>query len=134
MRLTELARSFSPTVWLFGALAAVVFLLAAWWVVIGGPAHDRKAAAVARADAAFARTRADAAADAAVINDQAHETAAQYEALTKETADAIQAAKGADQLLSPDLNRAARERLCQRAGLRGTPGCVQLLGPAKPAG
>lgn len=132
MKLTELARTFSPTTWLLGLAASVALMLAAWWVVIGGPAHDRKAAAEARASAEYAAGRADAAADAAAIADQAHSAATASETLTRKNADEIHAAPGADQRLDPALNDAGRRGMCRRPSYRATAECVQLLGPAKP--
>lgn len=98
MKLSEVYCTFSPTVWILGAVAAVLFAVSAWWIVIGGPAHDRKAAAEARVDAAYSAGRTDAAADAAAIVDLAHSAAAASEDLTRKNADEIHAAPGADRL------------------------------------
>lgn len=99
---------------LIGLAAIIVFAGAVH--VAGGPA--RRAAAVAKADAHVADTRAGTAAGATRILDQAHAAAAASQDLTRETADVIDATPGADQPLDPRLNRAGRERLRLREAYR----------------
>jgi type VI protein secretion system component VasK len=128
-KLSEVARALSPTAWLISAAALALILLTLWWLVIGGPAHDRRAAVKANAQATYARSRTDAAADAAGVVDQVHAAALQSADLTRKNADDIHAAPGADQRLDPALNDAGRRGMCQRPSYRRTAECVQLLGP-----
>ena len=129
MNLFEVARRFSPTTWVLGAVAALSFLLVTWWLVIGGPVHDRKAAAAAKASAAYAASRSGSAADASNIADQIRAATAASEDLTRKNADEIRAAPGADVRLNPALNDAGRRGMCRRPSYRRTAECVQLLGP-----
>lgn len=126
-------RTLAPWAWV--AVAAVVLalvLLAAWFVTEPGRARQRAAEAEVSAKLSDARTRS--AGEAIAIQDAASDAAARSEQLSRETADAIRNAPGADQRLDPDLNRAARQRLCLRAAYRERPECVQLARGAEPAG
>jgi len=114
------------------AVALAVVLLAAWWLLSSNARHKREAAE-ARAGQAMSEARTESGAQAGVILDRAHERAAASEQLSRETADAIQAAPGADVRLDPGLNRAALERVCKRASAAGLPECMQYADRAKPA-
>lgn len=131
-KLLAVYRSVSPEVWIAGVMLSAVLLFGLWWILIAGPAHHAKQVAAAKVSSAYAASRADAAADAAVVLDQAHAANAVTEALSRDTSDAIHAAPGADVRLDPALNRAARERLCLRAAYSATPDCVQYARRAKP--
>jgi hypothetical protein len=132
MTLSEISRLFNPAAW----AAVIVITLAAalgmgWFVTEPGRANRR--AAEAGASSEMSGARAGAAADAGAILDDTHSAETQSEALSRENADAILQAPGADQRLDPELNRTARERLCERAAYRGRPECaVQQHGGAQP--
>jgi len=132
MKLSEIPRLLNPTAWAVSAGLALVIGLLAWWLLIGGPAHDRRAAAVGRVETALSGARADSAAEAAAIQDQAHAAATESEALSRETADAILAAPGAGQRLDPGLNDTARRRLCERSAYMGRPECLQFADRPQP--
>lgn len=129
MKLHAFTRALTPTAWLVTAGLVVVIIVAAWWLIIGGPANDRKNAALARAEATLASARTEAASEAAIITDAAHGAATASEALSRESANVIQSAPGADVRLDPDLNRIARERLCRRVSYAQSPQCLDNVRP-----
>jgi hypothetical protein len=118
----------SPAAWGIVVLLALAALVFAWWVFT---APQRAAAAKAGQTIAEGHTKG--AADAVGINDKARTTAQQSEDLTRENADAIRQAPGADVRLDPDLNRTGRERLCNRPAYAGRPECLQHAGGAQPS-
>lgn len=133
MKLTEISRLFSPTRWaIVAGIALVAVCLIVWVLTEPGRANQR--AAEARTAGAMSEARAGSAAQAGQILDGAHANATTSEALSRENADAIAQAPGADQRLDPGLNRAARERMCHRPAYRLSAECVQLLGRPQPAG
>lgn len=54
---------------------------------------------------------------------------ADTDATTRENADAIRNAQGADAPVTPAVNDAALRSLCKRAAYRGDPKCVQFANP-----
>lgn len=123
MRLSELPRLLSPTRWAMVGVIVLVAVLAIWWVLTE-PGRANRRAAEARADGAFSAGRTTSAVEAGRIAGAAHEAAQASETLSRETADALRHVQGADQRLDPDLNRAARERLCLRAAYRDRAECA----------
>lgn len=115
-------------------IGALLIIWAAWWFIIIRPAENAAKAEVATAEGSFATARTESARDAIGVQDRALGEAATTEQTSKENADAIHQAPGADVRLDPALNRTARERLCNRASYRDRPECVQLARRAKPAG
>jgi hypothetical protein len=87
---------------------------------------------VARVDSQLSQSRTASAGEAAVIQDKARNEAGASEQLSRDNANVIQAAPGADVRLSPDLNRAALERVCRRAAAARRPECLQFAGSAQP--
>ena len=132
MKLSEIARLLTPAAWvvLIGiTLAALLWM--GWFVTEPGRANRR--AVEAGASSEMSGARAGAAADAGAILDSTHSADTQSEALSRENADAILQTPGAAQRLDPELNRTARERLCERAAYRGRPECaMQQHGGAQP--
>lgn len=118
-----------PRAWL-GAGVLVVLVLV---VVLVLSRCDRASLeATTKAGDTFGQARTNAAAAGAAINDRALNQAAQSQDLSRENADAIRAAPGADQAVNPEFNRTLRERLCHRPSNRRSPDCVQLLGRPDP--
>ena len=122
-RLRALTGVFSPAEWLIAALWGLVLLivLAMTWSVL----HVRRDAAKSDLAAAMAGADALSAGQAGAILDGAHAAAQQSEAQSRETANVIASAPGADQRLDPDLNQLGRRRLCERAAYRGAAECLQ---------
>lgn len=116
--------------WLVVGCVALVIVCAGLWWATGGARRD---AAIAKANAAFSDSKAKSGADAGQTLDKAHQASTDNEALSRENADAIRNAPGADQRLDPSLNRAALERLCRREAYRNEPDCLQFTGRAKPS-
>ncbi|HYD26950.1 hypothetical protein [Brevundimonas sp.] len=119
----------TPLAWKLIAGALVVLVV---WLLWNSGQRARQREAAARADSAFASARTGAATDANRIQDEALSGRASDEALSRKHADELLQAPGAGQRLDPGLNRAARERLCQRAAYRDRPDCVQLAGGRQP--
>jgi len=118
--------------WIAAGLALTgTIILIGWFVTEPGRARQR--AAEARAARVIAEGQAKAGGDAVIILDGALGDAQHSEDQSRENADAIRKAPGADQRLSPDLNRVARERLCNRPSYRGRPECMQLIDRANPS-
>lgn len=112
------------------AIAAAIVAALLVWFVIAGWMHARRAAAEGRVGAVMGEAHGKSAAEAGAIIDGAHAASVQSEALSRENADAIRSAQGADQALDPALNDAGRRSLCRRPSYRRTTECVQLLGPS----
>lgn len=119
---------FTPTVFLIGCAVALVLVVA----IVLGVINGAREAAQTKVDAAMGNARAKSATEAGQTVDRAHDFQTNSETLSRENADAIRQAPGADQRLDPALADVARRRMCERASLRRTPECVQLLGPAQP--
>lgn len=122
----------TPLGWLASALVLAAVVALGWWFVTE-PGRQRQRAAEAEVSAKLSDARTKSAADAISIQDGASDAAAASEQLSRESADAIRNAPGADQRLDPGLNRAGRERLCRRAAYRDHPDCVQLSRGAEPS-
>jgi hypothetical protein len=106
-------------------IAMAVIAYALWWA-LGGARRDAKQAQV---DGAMSAAHGKSATEATnIIADGAVRDAA-TDTITRENANAIDHAKGADQAVHPDANAAGLGGLCQRPDYRGTKQCVQLLGP-----
>jgi len=118
--------------WVLAGLALIGTIVLIGWFITE-PERARQKAAEARAAQAIAEGQAKAGGDAVIILDGVLGEAQKTEDQSRENADAIRNAPGADQLLSPDLNRVARERLCNRPSYRGRPECVQYLDRANPS-
>ena len=114
MKLTEVPRLLSPTRWaIVAGIVLITICIIVWVLTEPGRANQRTADA--RTAGAMSETRAGSAARAVQILDGAHANATNSEALSRENADAILQAPGAGQRLDPELNRTARERLCDLA-------------------
>jgi hypothetical protein len=123
--------SFQPFApWVF--LTACAVALAAVVLIVMSVVNGAREAAQTKVDAEMSQARAKATAEAGAVVDRAHDFQSGSEALSRENADAFRQAPGADQRLDPRLNDAGRRGLCQRASLRRTAECVQLLGPVEP--
>lgn len=125
-----MTRLLSPDGWAAVGVAAVVLLAVIfgfWWVVVGGPAHDRAAKVEARAGQAIAQGAAGAARDAqgVVIAGGARE--AGIDDQTRRNQDAIQAAPNAG-VPAGAVGAAGLRGLCQRPAYRDVERCRQLLG------
>ena len=132
MKLSEVIRLINPAV---GIVLVVLTLAALLWMgwFVTEPGRANRRAAAAGAESEMSGARAGAAADAGAILDTTHSAETQSEALSRENADAILKAPGAGQRLDPQLNRAARQRLCERPAYRGRPECaMQQHGGAQP--
>lgn len=109
--------------WVLG-IGLALFLVA----VIGG-VRSCQSAQTAKVEARLGKNQTGAAlasgADAVeTIGDQQGREAA-ADQLTRENADAIRNAPGADAPVDPALDAVARERLCRRAAYRVRPECLQ---------
>lgn len=133
MKLAEFRRLMSPGSWIAAGVAVLLIAGFGWWVLTE-PGRANQRAADARAEAALGGSRTVSAQQAAVTLDQAHTAAAAAAQLSRESADVIQAAPGADQALDPRLNRTGRQRLCLRDAYRHRPECLQQPGGAEPPG
>ena len=133
MKFREFTRLLSPTYWLVVLAVAALVIAGGWWIVTE-PGRANQRAAEAQTSSAMSGARAGSAAEAGKILDGAHADATTSEALSRENADAIAQAPGADQRLDPGLNDAARRGMCKRRAYRHSDECVQLLGEPGPAG
>ena len=118
--------------WALAALAVLVVCIAAWWLITS-PAREAQEAAKGRATTIQSAANSASGRDAANITDRAHNTASTIENTTRDNADAIRNAPGANQPLNPDLNRVALERLCKRPSYARTEQCLQLARSRQPA-
>ena len=120
-----MTKLFTPIGWALIAVAALAtaFLL---WVILVRPAEMAREAVRASAQATIASGQLQAAGDAARAADAASRAAAEEEKMTTENSHAILAAPGADVGLDPRLNRAALERVCQRAAYARSADCLRL--------
>lgn len=108
------------------ALAGVV-VVGGYWLIIGGPAHDRLVAAQAQATTVVSKGDTLAAQDAAgVVASQSTKDAA-VDATTRTNDAQISAAPGATVRLDPKLDLAGRLSLCRRKAYSSSPACVALL-------
>ncbi len=119
---------FTPAVF-FAICAAAVFAVV---IIVASIIHGQREAAQNKVDAGMGQARSESAADAMQTVERAHDAQAQSEALSRENEDAIRNAPGANQAVDPRVSDVARRRLCERASLRRTPECLQLIGPEKP--
>lgn len=122
IRLRKLISGWTLVEWACAAGALLVILLAAGWLLTE-PGRQKARAVQAEAATELAGARTAAAADAGQTLDRAHAETTASEALSRETADVIRQAPGADQRLDPALNRVGRERLCERPSYRNTREC-----------
>lgn len=118
--------------WALAAVAVAAACFVAWWFITA-PARDAVHQAQARSENIQGQAHVASAADAAKVIDQAHATINTIEQTTRENADAIRHAPGADQPLDPGLNRVALERLCHRPTYAHSSQCLQLARPAQPS-
>lgn len=124
--------SFQPFApWVVIVAAVVALLLVAG--IVFHVTNGAREAAQNKVNAEMSGARAKATAEAGQVVDRAHDFQSGSEALSRENADAIRQAPGADQRLDPALADVARRRMCERASLRRTAECVQLLGPRQPS-
>lgn len=128
MKLSEIARTLSPTAWVVGAAGTSILLLVVWWVFIGGPAHDRQRAAEAVAASTFAKGRADAAADAAEAVGANAAADAETNQIQRENSDEIDKAPDAGTAV-PATAGALRAGLCRYEAYRAAPECLQRARP-----
>lgn len=98
------------------AVAVLVIVVWAWWIVIGGPAHDRRKAAEATAGAVVATGQVKAAEDAAAVTGNQAE---------KEIDRAELDARNEAAIRSGELD--PRVAVCLRDSARRQPACVELL-------
>lgn len=110
-----------PLTWL---IAAVLFALAAWWLVAtltGGKS--------ARVQADLNKSQAGAAMesgrDAVGAVSSAAERSSNADQMTQENRHAIQKAPGADAPVDPAVRAAGLNSLCKRAAYRERPECLQ---------
>jgi hypothetical protein len=122
--LRESVRSLTPVGW---CVAACLLLAAGLSVALGVMIYQAKAHATAAAkiEAALAQSRTTSAHDAVEITATGAARDAQTDATTRENADAIHHAPGADQRLDPGLNAAGLHGLCLRAAYHSRPECLQ---------
>lgn len=121
----------TPTGFMVAGIVALLVAVAVF-VVFATWQHERRAAAEAKVGAAMGEARGRSAADAGAVTDRAHDFATSSEALTRENADAIRQAPGADQRLSRELNAVGRRGVCLQPAYRSSSECMQLLGRAQP--
>jgi hypothetical protein len=119
-----------PGGWIAAAIAAVMILGIVFFLVLAWDA-SRRAAGEARVGAAMGEARGKSAAEAVETVAAGAARDAATDDITRENADAIHRAPGADQAVHPDVHRAGLASLCRRAAYRGSEQCVQLLGPAE---
>lgn len=131
MTLTEIRRLFNPTIWAVLIFVTVAGLLGAAWFVTE-PGRQKARAVEGAVTGALGQARSVSASEAAAVADRARDSADQNETLSRENADAIDRAPGADQRLNSALNDIGRRGLCKRAAYRRSAECVQLLGPPLP--
>lgn len=125
-----MTRLLSPLGWLVVGLAAAAILM------VGGmlwlQAHDRDKAAPIKAGRIVAEGQAAAGRDAVGVLEGVYRDTSENIDQAKEDVNAIQQAPGHDQVLSRDLNRVGRRRVCNDPAYRGRAECVQHLGGGKP--
>jgi hypothetical protein len=117
--------------WSAGLIGLILAVVVIGWLV-SAPGRARRETVAARTETALSRSRTESAQAAGVTLDQAHDQQTASETLSRETADVLQVAPGADVRLNSDLNRVGRERLCRRAAYRGRPECLQYAPGAQP--
>jgi len=122
----------APVGWAVSAACAFVLLFVVWFIATE-PGRQRAKALNAEVQSELSGARTKAAGDAIATNEAASKAAAASENLSRETADEIRKAPGADVRLDPDLNRVARERLCRRDAYRLAPECLQRPSGLEPA-
>lgn len=109
-----------PLAW---ALAAVLLLLAAWWLYSALTANPKAEARLGRNQAAAAAQSGE---DAVNTVGAAGDRDATTDALSRENSDAIRNAQGADAPLAAPVRDAGLQALCRRAAYARDPRCVRL--------
>ena len=130
MILPPWTRALSPIGWA-AVIASVCAVAAIVWFVTADSRH-RHDAAVARTEGALAASHNQSAADAIQTTVDAAKRDAATDAQTRENADEIRHAPGADAPVDPRATDAGLRGLCVRAAYRCSAQCVQLLGPVQP--
>ncbi len=108
-------------IWLAGCL--LVTALAIWWIV-ASLTSGKTAKVEARLSKGQAEAALNSGTDAVETVGQTIQYERQVDIITRETERVIREAPGADTPVNPDLDRIARERLCQRAAYLEHPDCV----------
>lgn len=113
--------------WIWITAVAALLILAVWWVVSSLTSGQR-----AKTEAHLNRNQTEAAlasgTDAVQSVGRTVEYKRRVDIITRETERVIRSTQGADAPVDPNLDRIARERLCQRAAYLEHPDC--LLDPA----
>ena len=108
-------------VWMIGAIAALALLM--WWAIA-----SLMGSKTAKTEARLSTNQAEASLESGVDAVESVGQTIQYERhvdiITRETERVIREAPGADAPVNPDLDRIARERLCQRTAYLEHPDCV----------
>lgn len=111
-------------IWMLGALALTV--LAVWWLIISLTSGKRAAT-----EARLNRNQVEAALASGTDAVETVGGTIQYERhtdiITRETERVIRSTQGADASVDPDLDRIARERLCQRKLYADKPECIETV-------
>ncbi len=106
---------------------ATLAVLAVWWFFIH-PGQVRKEATIAKVDSAYSQAGAESAKDAVQTTQQTMRQENLVDERIRENNDAIDAAKGANAPVDPDVNSAGLRAQCLSKLYRDTPRCKSLLG------
>lgn len=114
-----------PVRWIIGG--AIVFLL--FGFVLNRCASGRQEVAVARVERETGKAGIESARDAIGAVEGSAGRSAASDQLTRENERAIHNAKGAADVVAPDVAAAGLHGLCRRAAYRDSPECVQRVDP-----
>lgn len=109
-------------------VGGLLLVVALWWVV-SSLAGGKHAEVQAKLNANIAGAALDSGHDATNTVGQVGERQSQTDQLTKEDADAIKSALGADVKLAPPVHAAGIRGLCKRAAYRLDPQCLRPVNP-----
>jgi hypothetical protein len=136
MTLTDRITALSPTARIVGGLAmflaAMVAVALAWWFLTA-PARHATERQQAKLNTGLADSRTASAKDAIQVTVDAAKRDAEADRLTRENADEIHQAPGADAPVDPRATDAGLRSLCRRPSYRCSIRCMQLLGPVEPS-